>query len=91
MRIVWSRHAEGDLDRLYAFLAPKSQGAAEAAVVALLDAPLLLLEMPQMGMRVEGILDADIRRVIVREYELRYRVEGDIIRILRIFHTRENR
>jgi len=51
----------------------------------------MLVDMPRMGARVEGILDEEVRRVIVREYELRYRIEGEIIRILRIFHTRESR
>jgi plasmid stabilization system protein ParE len=50
MRIVWSRDAERDLDRLYAFLAPKSQRAADAIVVALLDAPTLLLDMRGWGL-----------------------------------------
>ncbi len=91
MRIAWSRDAEDDLDRLYAFLAPKSQRAADAVVVALLDAPTLLLDMPRMGTRVDNFLEEEVQRVIVREYELRYRIEGEIIRILRIFHTREYR
>jgi plasmid stabilization system protein ParE len=68
-----------------------SQRAAEAVVIALLEAPTMLVDMPRMGARVEGILDEEVRRVIVREYELRYRIEGEIIRILRIFHTRESR
>ena len=91
MRLVWSRDAQDDLDRLYAFLASKSQRTADAVVVALLDAPTRLLDMPRMGIRVENFLDEEVRRVIVRQYELRYRIEGEIIRILRIFHTRENR
>jgi hypothetical protein len=27
----------------------------------------------------------------VGDYELRYRIEGEIIRVLRVFHTREDR
>jgi len=32
-----------------------------------------------------------VRRIIVGQYEIRYDVIGEVIRVLRIFHTREDR
>ena len=91
MQVAWAPEAFDDLHRLHAFLASKSQRAADHASAALFDAPKRLLRMPRAGSRVDSFSDKEIRRILVGPYEVRYEIDGETIRILRIFHTREDR
>ena len=92
MRVVWSADARRDLARVHDFLAPKNRPAADRTVMTLTRAPLHLIELPRMGIRVESLPEKDIRRIVVaHNYEMRYEVIGSVILILRIFHTREDR
>lgn len=91
MQLHWSDEALEDVDRLYDFLALKSPAAAEKTARLLLAAPTVLLGNPLMGSRVEGLDDEDVRRLIPGAYEIRYKVAGQRIEILRIFHAREDR
>ena len=38
-----------------------------------------------------GFAPLEIRRLIIGNYELRYELLFDVVRILRIYHTREDR
>jgi plasmid stabilization system protein ParE len=91
MRLHWTDDALADLDRLYDFLAVANPGAAERAVRMLLRVPNILTTHPAMGGRVEKPGHEDVRRLIVGAYEVRYRVSDQIVEILHVFHTRENR
>ena len=91
MRVEWASEAFDDLHRLHTCLASKNPRAADRAIVALLEAPVRLLTMPRAGAPVVTFTDHEIRRIFVAQYELRYEVVGDVIRILRIFHAREDR
>jgi plasmid stabilization system protein ParE len=91
MRIVWSTAARSDLRRVHSFLAPKNPRAAAAAMEALTAGPNQLLLQPHIGQRVESISGHEVRRILVGDYEVRYSVVGYDIRLLRIFHTREER
>jgi len=46
---------------------------------------------PRLGEALPEFGDRDVRRVLVRRYEIRYEVSGSDIYILRVFHTREDR
>lgn len=91
MRLSWSDDAFEDLERLRAFLVPKDARAADRVVATLFEAPQRLLLQPRMGPRVEGNFDGEVRRLLMGQYEIRYELTGEDIRILRIFHTREER
>lgn len=91
MELDWSPEAFDDLDRLYAFLVPKSRSAADRALALILDAPNRLIDLPRMGERVPAFTDTEVRRIFVGQYELRYQLDVGVIRVLRIFHTREDR
>ena len=91
MRLHWAAAARTDLRRVHGFLAPKSPRAAAAAMEALTEAPNQLLIQPRIGQRIDSIGGRDVRRILVGDYELRYLVVGEEIRIARIFHTREER
>lgn len=91
MWVNWTPRAFDDVDRLWAFLASKSMRAADAAAAALYAAPERLLVHPRIGARVERYDEEEARRLIVDKYEIWYAILGEEIRILRVFHTKEDR
>ena len=90
-RLRWTPKAGDDLARLYEFLAPVNPQAAARAVQALVAAPETLLAFPRLGQRLTAYDPREVRRLIVRDYEIRYEVEDDTIHVLRIWHGREDR
>ena len=91
MKIVWTVVANGDLQRLHAFLAPHAPAAAAKIVQALVQAPDRLLEFPRLGMKLFVYEPREVRRIIVGDYELRYEIANEAIIILRLWHHREDR
>lgn len=91
MRLIWTVRARIDLGRVHDFLAPKNPRPARAVVDALAIAPNNLLLQPRIGQRLDAISRRETRRIFVGHYEIRYELRGEDIRVLRIFHTREER
>jgi plasmid stabilization system protein ParE len=91
MKLEWSDDAISDLGRLYDFLAGINPSAAEKLISSLTTAPERLLEHPRLGERVEQYQPREVRRLIVGRYEMRYEVDGALIRIVRVWHTSEDR
>lgn len=92
MRIRWTSQAQSDLVRLYEFLAPMNRPVAARTVQALREAPARLTrDNPRFGLRVEGFDPREVRRLFVEDYELRYEIQDDIIIVVRLWHTREDR
>lgn len=60
-------------------------------IVALTRGPSLLIDQPRIGARLEGFTSRKVRRIIVGKYEMHYEVLSDVIYILRIWHSREDR
>jgi len=87
----WVPAACGDLRRIHEFLEPVSPAAAARAVRTGVARARRIPAQPRLGEALPEFADRDVRRVIVRPYEIRYEVSGSDIYILRIFHTRENR
>ena len=91
MQVAWTEPAERDLRRVHGFLAVKNPLAAARVVDALSEAPSRLQSQPRIGQRVETITSREVRRIVVGQYEIRYDIVGEVVRVLRIFHTREER
>ncbi len=91
MELKWTSKALSDLARLYEFLAPANQPAAARAVQALTKAPTILLTNPRIGEQLFEFEPREVRRLLVGDYEMRYEVQGTIIYMLRLWHTREDR
>lgn len=91
MELKWTSKALSDLARLYEFLAPANQPAAARAVQALTKAPTILLTNPRIGEQLFEFEPREVRRLLVGDYEMRYEVQGAIIYMLRLWHTREDR
>ena len=91
MELKWTSQALSDLARLYEFLAPVNRSAAARTVQSLVAAPARLLEQPRIGEKLEEFEPREVRRVLVRHYEMRYELTGDLIIVLRLWHQRESR
>lgn len=91
MKIVWSRSAWTDIDRLTQFMAERDLNAADLVFDRLANAPDALLIFPRRGSRLSRYDDREIRELHVGKYVLRYELKGVEIRVLRFFHGREDR
>jgi len=91
MELKWTRAALSDPSRLHDFLAPVNKHAAARVVQALTRAPTTLLTNPRIAEQLFQFAPHDIRRTLVGHYEMRYAIEGDVIYVLRLWHTREDR
>lgn len=91
MDTFWTSKALSDLDRLHEFLALIDQDAAARAIRALVSAPDVLSAKPRIGEPLDEFLPREVRRILVRQYEIRYEIKNTAIYILRVWHTRENR
>ena len=50
-----------------------------------------LRDNPRIGFRLAELEPRDVRRVILGQYELRYELGEDIVYVLRLWRTREDR
>lgn len=91
MNVEWSASAQGDVGRLYQFLARHDLSAADLVLDTLVGAPDILIEFPRLGPRLSQFDPREIRELRVHPYVLRYEISGNNIRILRAFHAREDR
>ena len=97
MRLQFSRRSDKDLDRLYEFLTEASHSikTADKALKAIKDGATSLLDNPDTG---TDLRDGTGRRELYirfgkNNYTLRYKTdyEAKVIRVLRIWHSREER
>ena len=89
--VRWTLRASADLRRLHDFLEAKNPQAAKAVAETLANAPSKLRQFPRRGPRVEGFEGREVRRLVVGSYEIRYEIAGEVIRILQIWHGKEDR
>lgn len=91
MKILWSAAGQSDLGRLYDFLARHDEAAATGTVGVLIEAPEALLDFPRRGPRLSEFNPREVREYRWGNYLIRYELSFDEIRILRVFHAREDR
>jgi addiction module RelE/StbE family toxin len=86
MRVRWLRKALRNLDDEASYVATDDPNAARLVVARVLDAVATLEQQPALGRpgRVPGTRELVVRRT---RYIVPYRVRGDVIEILRVFHT----
>ena len=91
-QLIWSPQALLDVQRLYRFLAPKSQDAAKRAVTAIRQGLKVLSLQPGMGRPVEE-MDDEFRDWIIdfgdSGYVVRYRLDVENVMILAVRHQKE--
>lgn len=86
MHVSWLRKALRNLDEEATFIAADDPAAARLVVERVLAAVAMLPEQPAMGRpgRVPGTRELVVLRT---RYVVPYRVRGETIEILRVFHT----
>ena len=50
-----------------------------------------LLNFPRLGRSLEQFAPREVRRLVIGDYEMRYEVIGEVIRVLRLWDGREDR
>ena len=91
MALRWTRSAFADLRRIQEFLEPVDAVAAARMALAIVARVRRIPRQPRLGERVPGFGDREVRRILVKNYEIRYEIAGSDLYVLRIFHTREDR
>lgn len=88
MKIVWSPRAIRHLTALRAYIARQSEQSAALTATRILEAVDLLALQPQMG-RPGRVLGT--RELVVRDtpYIVPYRVRGERIELIAVFHGRQ--
>lgn len=86
MRVRWLRKALRNLDEEATYVAADDPAAARLVVRRVLDAVAQLQEQPGIGRpgRVPGTRELVVLKT---RYLVPYRVRGDVVEILRVFHT----
>lgn len=86
MRVRWLRKALRNLDEEATYIATDDAGAARLVVQRVLDAVAQLAEQPGLGRpgRVPGTRELVVKKT---RYIVPYRVRGEMVEILRAFHT----
>lgn len=86
MHVKWLRTALRNLDDETSYIAADSPAAAHLVVQRVLDAVSMLPEQPGLGRpgRVSGTRELVVLKT---RYIVPYRVRGQTIEILRVFHT----
>ena len=88
-KLLFTRSALNDLERLRGFIAEKNPTAASNVAKRLLASIHKLQEHPKMGKAVAGI--QNVRDWVVGDYVTRYQIKQDCIVILRVWHDKEDR
>ena len=91
MELKWTGKALSDLARLYDFLAPVNKHAAARIVQSLTAVPARLKDHPRIGEKLDEFEPREVRRILVKHYEIRYEIQESTIYLLRLWHTREDR
>ena len=93
MELVWLPEARDDVERLFTILVEVNPAAAERAVRLIQQGAGSLLDQPEIG-RPMG--DEGGRRGLylpfgASAYVLRYRIAGEVVVVIRVWHGREAR
>jgi plasmid stabilization system protein ParE len=93
MRVEWSAAALADLNRFRAFLRERHSRLADLVGRAIEKRTTLLADFPLLGRSLRE--KAEYRELVVTalnaKYVVQYRVDGETLTIVRVFHGRERR
>lgn len=92
-QLIWTRHAAEDVGRLRAFIRVHNPDAAQRAAQAIQKAAALLLQHPAIGHPAQDL--PNFRDLFIpfgsRGYVMRYRLDGNRIIVVRVWHSLEER
>ena len=91
MRVEWSSTALADLNRFHSFLQDRYPLIASRVAEELRRRVRILSVFPMLGQSVHSEYREWIVPALNSEYVVRYRVEDDVVTIMRVFHGQEDR
>ena len=86
--VRWTQRAKGDLQEVYDFIARDSPRAADALVERIIHATERLAAYPESGRIMPEFPSLPYREVIVGNYRVLYRVEGEVVWVAAVVHGR---
>jgi plasmid stabilization system protein ParE len=86
-RLIWSPRSVADLEAIREHIASDSDLYAGLVISRLVAAPGRLLQFPQLGRVVPEFGEPSLRELIVRPYRLVYRLRGEVIEVVTVFHA----
>ncbi|MCK4371224.1 MAG: type II toxin-antitoxin system RelE/ParE family toxin [Candidatus Lokiarchaeota archaeon] len=87
VEIEWSPTAENDLNEIIDYIAQDSLEYALSFYELVREKVESLTQFPKKGRKVPELDDPNIRELILRNYRLIYRIFGDKVQIVRLFHS----
>ena len=91
MKVIWSRVALKELSARMQWVSEHNPAAAQKLYHSIRTAAISLEDNPKKGTRIEQIYHKEIRCLLIKSYELHYQVTATNVRIIKVFHTREDR
>ena len=93
MKLDWSAVALADLDRFAAFLHDRHPRLAGIVAREILAKATILESNPELGFSIggQGAYRQIVLEVLRAKYVFRYRIAGDRLVMLRVFHGKEKR
>jgi addiction module RelE/StbE family toxin len=85
MRVIWSPSALREVARIFDYLVDFNPRAAEKVAATLIETGESLATFPNRGRIVQGTGKREV--MVTYPYIIRYRVTGDVVRILRVRHS----
>lgn len=91
LSIQWTARALTRVEELLDFIARKDPAAARRRIGQLFDGLSALAQSPRLGKPHPRSSDPDLRRLVVRDYVVVYRVdeEASLVTVLTVRHRRE--
>jgi len=83
--LVWTDESEYWLKEIFDYIAPDNPDAAASVISGIYDRAQGLLQFPKSGYKYEGSTD-DVRILLYSHYRIAYKVAGEEIIILGVFH-----
>lgn len=91
LQIRWSRLAARDLETAHAYLEERNPEAARRFAVQILRAIESIEEHPEIGAVARDLSPLGrYRHVVSRHHRVIYRIEAEVIRVVRIWDSRRN-
>lgn len=86
--VKWTQRAKGDLQAVYDFITRDSTRAADALVERIIHASEQLVAFPESGRVMPEFPTLPYREILVGNYRVLYRIEGEVVWIAAVVHGR---
>lgn len=92
MKVIWSGSALADLERFAVFLKDHHPGLAKRIAPEIVKRARMIADYPELGRAVADDTYRELSMSVLNAtYVFRYNIQRDHIRMLRVFHGREQR